>query len=152
MAFEHALAVQSGREVELGRNLQEQEQRPREKLGERDAMMKAKSVVMPPAVVFFDEIDALAPARGKAGDAGGVMDRITSQLLAEIDGAAAGAESSDEAEGPVFIMGATNRPDLVDSALLRPGRFDALLYVYVPKGTVRHHDPISAFRTFRSFV
>ena len=46
-------------------------------------------------------------------------------------------------EGPVFIMGATNRPDLVDSALLRPGRFDALLYVYVPKGTVRRHNPPS---------
>ena len=107
----------------------------------RELFTKARAAS--PCVVFFDEIDALAPARGKAGDAGGVMDRITSQLLAEIDGAAAGAESSDEAEGPVFIMGATNRPDLVDSALLRPGRFDALLYVYVPKGTVRHHNPPS---------
>jgi peroxin-6 len=95
----------------------------------------AKARAASPCVVFFDEIDALAPARGKAGDSGGVMDRITSQLLAEIDGAAAGADASDEAEGPVFIMGATNRPDLVDGALLRPGRFDALLYIYVPKGT-----------------
>ena len=96
----------------------------------------AKARAASPCVVFFDEIDALAPARGKAGDSGGVMDRITSQLLAEIDGAAAGAaDSEDDSEGPVFIMGATNRPDLVDSALLRPGRFDALLYIYVPKGT-----------------
>ncbi len=101
----------------------------------RELFSKARAAS--PCVVFFDEIDALAPARGKAGDSGGVMDRITSQLLAEIDGAAAGAaaESEDDSEGPVFIMGATNRPDLVDSALLRPGRFDALLYVYVPKGT-----------------
>ena len=95
----------------------------------------AKARAASPCVVFFDEIDALAPARGRAGDSGGVMDRITSQLLAEIDGAAAGADAGNESEGPVFIMGATNRPDLVDSALLRPGRFDALLYIYVPKGT-----------------
>jgi peroxin-6 len=100
----------------------------------RELFSKARAAS--PCVVFFDEIDALAPARGKAGDSGGVMDRITSQLLAEIDGAAAGsAADEDDSEGPVFIMGATNRPDLVDSALLRPGRFDALLYVYVPKGT-----------------
>ena len=64
------------------------------------------------------------------------MDRITSQLLAEIDGACTGA-GADAADGPVFMMGATNRPDLVDGALLRPGRFDALLYVYVVRRSVR---------------
>jgi hypothetical protein len=62
----------------------------------------------------------------------GVMDRITSQLLAEVD-SACDSSGGGESDGPVFMMGATNRPDLVDGALLRPGRFDALLYVYVPK-------------------
>ena len=76
-----------------------------------------------PCVVFFDEIDALAPARGRSGDSGGVMDRITSQLLAEIDGASGGGgKEGEDGEGPVFMMGATNRPDLVDGALLRRAR------------------------------
>ena len=96
------------------------------------AVAFAVSAQAAPCVVFFDEIDALAPARGRSGDSGGVMDRITSQLLAEIDGASGGGgEGGEEGESPVFMMGATNRPDLVDGALLRPGRFDALLYVYL---------------------
>ena len=66
-------------------------------------------------VIFFDELDSVAPKRGNQGDSGGVMDRIVSQLLAELDGMSAG--NSD-----VFVIGATNRPDLLDSALLRPGR------------------------------
>eukprot|EP00899_Mesostigma_viride_P024542 jgi/Mesvir1/5272/Mv15383-RA.2 len=77
-----------------------------------------------PCVVFFDELDALAPARGVAGDSGGVMDRVVSQLLAEIDGLQGAAQD-------LFVIGATNRPDLIDSALLRPGRFDKLLFVGV---------------------
>ncbi|KAL3677558.1 hypothetical protein R1sor_027506 [Riccia sorocarpa] len=77
-----------------------------------------------PCVVFFDELDALAPARGASGDSGGVMDRVVSQLLAEIDGV------SDNSQD-LFIIGASNRPDLIDPALLRPGRFDKLLYVGV---------------------
>ncbi|OAE31958.1 hypothetical protein AXG93_4421s1090 [Marchantia polymorpha subsp. ruderalis] len=72
-----------------------------------------------PCVVFFDELDALAPARGASGDSGGVMDRVVSQLLAEIDGV------SDNSQD-LFIIGASNRPDLIDPALLRPGRFDKL--------------------------
>lgn len=67
-----------------------------------------------PCVIFFDELDSLAPNRGKSGDSGGVMDRVVSQLLAELDGL---NKSCD-----VFVIGATNRPDLLDSALLRPGR------------------------------
>jgi peroxin-6 len=70
-----------------------------------------------PCVIFFDELDSVAPKRGNQGDSGGVMDRIVSQLLAELDGMSSGNGSSD-----VFVIGATNRPDLLDPALLRPGR------------------------------
>ena len=78
-----------------------------------------------PCVVFFDELDSVAPKRGNQGDSGGVMDRIVSQLLAELDGMSNG----DEGGGGVFVIGATNRPDLLDQALLRPGRFDKMLYL-----------------------
>ena len=76
-----------------------------------------------PCVIFFDELDSVAPKRGNQGDSGGVMDRIVSQLLAELDGM-----SSAGGDG-VFVVGATNRPDLLDEALLRPGRFDKMLYL-----------------------
>ncbi|KAG6035717.1 peroxisomal assembly protein [Claviceps citrina] len=79
-----------------------------------------------PCVVFFDELDSVAPKRGNQGDSGGVMDRIVSQLLAELDGMSGGDDA-----GGVFVVGATNRPDLLDPALLRPGRFDKLLYLGV---------------------
>ncbi|KAL0039627.1 hypothetical protein WJX77_003781 [Trebouxia sp. C0004] len=79
-----------------------------------------------PCVLFFDELDSLAPARGAGADSGGVMDRVVSQLLAEVDGVQAGASGAD-----LFVIGATNRPDLIDPALLRPGRLDVLLYVGV---------------------
>jgi peroxin-6 len=78
-----------------------------------------------PCVVFFDELDSVAPKRGNQGDSGGVMDRIVSQLLAELDGMSDGEEGG----GGVFVIGATNRPDLLDQALLRPGRFDKMLYL-----------------------
>ena len=80
-----------------------------------------------PCVVFFDELDSVAPKRGNQGDSGGVMDRIVSQLLAELDGMSDGKGGS----GGVFVIGATNRPDLLDQALLRPGRFDKMLYLGV---------------------
>lgn len=79
-----------------------------------------------PCVIFFDELDSVAPKRGNHGDSGGVMDRIVSQLLAELDGMSGGSASAD-----VFVIGATNRPDLLDPALLRPGRFDRMLYLGV---------------------
>uniref|UniRef100_A0A0D9ZQQ8 Peroxisomal ATPase PEX6 n=1 Tax=Oryza glumipatula TaxID=40148 RepID=A0A0D9ZQQ8_9ORYZ len=88
----------------------------------RDIFEKARSAR--PCVIFFDELDSLAPARGSSSDSAGVMDRVVSQLLVEIDGL------SDNSQD-LFIIGATNRPDLLDSALLRPGRFDKLLYVGV---------------------
>lgn len=91
-----------------------------------------------PCVVFFDELDSVAPKRGNQGDSGGVMDRIVSQLLAELDGMSSGGMSDDNNEdsgngnaGGVFVIGATNRPDLLDPALLRPGRFDKMLYLGV---------------------
>lgn len=80
-----------------------------------------------PCVVFFDELDSVAPKRGNQGDSGGVMDRIVSQLLAELDGMSGGEDGG----GGVFVIGATNRPDLLDQALLRPGRFDKMLYLGV---------------------
>jgi peroxin-6 len=70
-----------------------------------------------PCVIFFDELDSVAPKRGAHGDSGGVMDRIVSQLLAELDGM-----TSEDGASDVFVIGATNRPDLLDPALLRPGR------------------------------
>lgn len=83
----------------------------------------AKARASAPCVVFLDELDSLAPNRGVAGDSGGVMDRVVSQLLSEMDGADA------DPKKPVFILAATNRPDLIDKQLLRPGRFDKMLYV-----------------------
>ncbi|CAH2094674.1 unnamed protein product [Euphydryas editha] len=80
-----------------------------------------------PCIVFLDELDALAPRRGAAGDSGGASDRVVSQLLAEIDGVASGEDA--ETSNFVFIMGATNRPDLLEQSLLRPGRLDKLIYV-----------------------
>ena len=67
-----------------------------------------------PCVIFFDELDSIAPNRGRSGDSGGVMDRVVSQLLAELDG----LNKSEH----VFVIGASNRPDLIDPGLLRPGR------------------------------
>lgn len=82
-----------------------------------------------PTVVFFDELDALAPRRGNQGDSGGVMDRIVSQLLAELDSMSSGGGEGGSESGEVFVMGATNRPDLLEPALLRPGRFEKLVYL-----------------------
>ena len=84
-----------------------------------------------PCVIFFDELDSLAPARGGGSDGGGVMDRVVSQLLTEIDGLGGGDDDDEDGGGggQLFVIGATNRPDLLDSSLLRPGRFDRLIYL-----------------------
>ncbi|XP_008064331.1 peroxisome biogenesis factor 6 isoform X2 [Carlito syrichta] len=87
----------------------------------RDVFARARAAA--PCIIFFDELDSLAPSRGRSGDSGGVMDRVVSQLLAELDG----LHSTQD----VFVIGATNRPDLLDPALLRPGRFDKLVFVGV---------------------
>ena len=81
-----------------------------------------------PCVLFFDELDALAPRRG--GDNGNAAsERVVNQLLTEMDG-------TDE-RSQVYLIATTNRPDIIDPALLRPGRLDKLLYVPLPKGPER---------------
>ncbi|KAL3655395.1 AAA ATPase cdc48 [Castilleja foliolosa] len=78
-----------------------------------------------PCVLFFDELDSIATQRGNSvGDAGGAADRVLNQLLTEMDGMTA--------KKTVFIIGATNRPDIIDPALLRPGRLDQLIYIPLP--------------------
>merc|ERR1712000_19773 len=110
-------------------------------IGESEANVRRvfqRARVARPCVVFFDELDSVAPKRGNQGDSGGVMDRIVSQLLAELDGMSSGGDGGEDSDGKtssnaggVFVIGATNRPDLLDPALLRPGRFDKMLYLGV---------------------
>ncbi len=76
-----------------------------------------------PTIIFFDEIDSIAPKRGISSDSG-VTERVVNQLLTEMDGL---QELND-----IVIIGATNRPDIIDSALLRPGRFDRIIMVGAP--------------------
>jgi len=87
----------------------------------REIFRKARQVS--PSIIFFDEIDALAPARGTSNDSH-VIDNVLNQILTEMDGL---EELKD-----VVVMGATNRPDIVDPALLRAGRFDRLVYIGEP--------------------
>lgn len=91
----------------------------------RDVFDKARAAA--PCVMFFDELDSIAKARGgsgASGDAGGASDRVLNQILTEMDGM--------NAKKNVFIIGATNRPDQIDPALLRPGRLDQLIYIPLP--------------------
>ena len=97
--------------------------------GIREIFRKARQAA--PCVIFFDEIDAIAPRRS-GSDGGGdshVTERIVSQMLTEIDGL-------EDLKG-VVIIGATNRPDILDEALLRPGRFDRLLDIPIPDNDTR---------------
>ncbi|KAK4378102.1 hypothetical protein RND71_004398 [Anisodus tanguticus] len=84
----------------------------------------AKARANSPSIIFFDEIDGLAVVRGKESDGVSVADRVMSQLLIELDGL--------HQRVNVTVIAATNRPDKIDPALLRPGRFDRLLYVGPP--------------------
>ena len=95
----------------------------------RDVYRKARAAA--PAIVFFDEIDALAAQRGAAGSAS-VGDRVLSQLLTELDGVLSNTGSEGALATAVVTIAATNRPDLLDAALLRPGRFDRQVYVGAP--------------------
>ncbi|MEU7531320.1 AAA family ATPase [Saccharothrix sp. NPDC042600] len=81
-----------------------------------------------PALVFLDEVDALAPRRGQSSDSG-VGDRVVAALLTELDGV--------EPLRDVVVLGATNRPELIDPALLRPGRLERLVYVPPPDAAAR---------------
>ena len=91
----------------------------------RDVFDKARAAA--PCVMFFDELDSIAKARGgggSSGDGGGAGDRVLNQILTEMDGM--------NAKKNVFVIGATNRPDQIDGALLRPGRLDQLIYIPLP--------------------
>ncbi|KAI3525882.1 hypothetical protein L1887_05013 [Cichorium endivia] len=96
-------------------------------VGESEKAVKslfAKARANAPSIVFFDELDGLANIRGKENDGVSVSDRVMSQLLVELDGL--------NQRVNVTVIAATNRPDKIDSALLRPGRFDRLVYVGPP--------------------
>ena len=88
----------------------------------REVFRKAKQAA--PCLVFFDEIDALAPRRGAGGSESHVSERVVGQFLAELDGV--------EKLTDVLVLAATNRRDIVDPALLRPGRFDVVLEIPLP--------------------
>ena len=86
----------------------------------RDIFDKARQSA--PCVLFFDELDSIAIQRGNSvGDAAGAADRVLNQLLTEMDGLSA--------KKTVFVIGATNRPDTIDPALMRPGLLDQLIYI-----------------------
>uniref|UniRef100_A0A8D3CFZ5 Transitional endoplasmic reticulum ATPase n=1 Tax=Scophthalmus maximus TaxID=52904 RepID=A0A8D3CFZ5_SCOMX len=89
----------------------------------REIFDKARQAA--PCVLFFDELDSIAKARGgNVGDGGGAADRVINQILTEMDGMSS--------KKNVFIIGATNRPDIIDPAILRPGRLDQLIYIPLP--------------------
>jgi transitional endoplasmic reticulum ATPase len=95
--------------------------------GVREVFRKARQAA--PCVVFFDELDAIAPRRGGSEGDSHVTERVISQMLTEMDGL-------EDLKG-VVVIGATNRPDIIDEALLRPGRFDRMLEVPVPDKEAR---------------
>ena len=90
--------------------------------GVREVFRKARQAS--PCIIFFDEIDALIPVRGSASSDSHVTERVLSQFLAELDGI-------EDLKG-VLILGATNRPDILDPAVLRPGRFDEIVEIPIP--------------------
>lgn len=92
----------------------------------REIFRKARMAA--PCIIFFDEIDAIAPARS-GGDERGQTDRVVSQMLIEMDGI-------EELKG-VLVLAATNRPDIIDPALMRPGRFDIILELPLPDENAR---------------
>merc|ERR1719517_236464 len=89
----------------------------------RELFDKARSAA--PCVLFFDELDSIAKSRGgSSGDAGGAADRVLNQMLTEMDGI--------NATKQIFVVGATNRPDIIDPAIKRPGRLDQVIFVDLP--------------------
>ncbi len=94
--------------------------------GVREIFRRARQTA--PCVVFFDEVDSIAPIRGLGGDSM-VTERVVSQLLTEMDGISALTD--------VIVIAATNRSDMIDPALLRPGRFDRIVYVPLPDKVTR---------------
>merc|ERR1711959_56975 len=100
--------------------------------GETEANIREvfdKSRQSSPCILFFDELDSVAVRRGSLDGAGGASDRILNQLLTEMDGM--------NPKKTVFVIGATNRPDILDPALMRPGRLDDLIYIPLPDSKSR---------------
>jgi transitional endoplasmic reticulum ATPase len=95
--------------------------------GVREIFRKARQAA--PCIIFFDELDAVAPRRGRSEGDAHVTERVISQMLTEMDGL-------EDLKG-VVVIGATNRPDIIDEALLRPGRFDRILEVPFPDNEAR---------------
>jgi len=93
----------------------------------REVFRKGRTAA--PSIVFFDELDSVVPRRGMGFGDSGVSERVISQLLTELDGI--------ESLVNVVVIGATNRPDIIDPAVLRPGRFDRLIYVPAPDHLTR---------------
>jgi len=93
----------------------------------REVFRKARTAA--PAIIFFDEIDAVAPTRGRSGGDSHVTERVISQLLTEMDGL--------ESMRDIIVLAATNRPELMDPALKRTGRFDRSIYVRAPDASSR---------------
>jgi len=94
----------------------------------REVFRKGRTAA--PSIIFFDELDSVVPRRGMGYGDSGVSERVISQLLTELDG----IESLEN----VVVIGATNRPDIIDPAILRPGRFDRLIYVPAPDHATRY--------------
>ncbi|XP_063046292.1 ATPase family gene 2 protein homolog A isoform X2 [Engraulis encrasicolus] len=103
----------------------------------REVFRKARAVA--PSIVFFDEIDALAAERGSSSRSSGVGDRVLAQLLTEMDGI--------EQLKAVTVLAATNRPDMIDKALMRPGRLDRIIYVPLPDADTRREIFTLQFRS-----
>ncbi len=93
----------------------------------REVFRKGRSAA--PSIIFFDELDSVAPRRGMGSDDGAAAEHVISQLLTEMDGI--------EALVNVVVIGASNRPDMIDPAILRPGRFDRLIFVPPPDHATR---------------
>ena len=105
----------------------------------REIFSQARS--MSPCIIFFDELDALVPGRGEFGDSVGVADRMVATFMTEMDKINGLSSNTDQNEvgedgggdNCIFVIGATNRPDLIDSALMRKGRFDISILLDAPK-------------------
>ena len=96
----------------------------------REIFSQARS--MSPCIIFFDELDALVPNRGEFGDSVGVADRMVATFMTEMD-KINGLSAVEEGDNFIFVIGATNRPDLIDPALMRKGRFDISILLDSPK-------------------
>ncbi|CAN1245652.1 Calmodulin-interacting protein 111, partial [Linum grandiflorum] len=116
-------------------------------VGESEKAVKslfAKARANAPSIIFFDEIDSLAVIRGKESDGVSVSDRVMSQLLVELDGL--------HQRVNVTVIAATNRPDKIDSALLRPGELRLILYLSNAQPNPTLSTNASTYRTFRSIT